>query len=213
MVPNTPPTAYCQGCCMLVGPSLLLYHAANRLLAGELLCYRLPVVRFVADRWGSNVHWSCNVVEHDAVGDLVSFDRAGAFIMSMVDHSYLVTLLLLWPTMSSYPSTTIAVLAELGNCDVVRVDPTEQEPGNCDVARVDPTEQELRNYDVARVDPTEQELRNCDATRVDSTEQELENHDVARVDPTEQELGNVMPQELIRPSRSSRIVILGLCRG
>ncbi|RWW02773.1 hypothetical protein GW17_00034117 [Ensete ventricosum] len=36
---------------------------------------------------------------------------AGAFIVSAVDHSYLVTLLLLWPTMSSYPFITLAVLA------------------------------------------------------------------------------------------------------
>ncbi|RZR96309.1 hypothetical protein BHM03_00025336 [Ensete ventricosum] len=36
---------------------------------------------------------------------------AGAFIVSVVDHSYLVTLLLLWPTMSSYSSTTLVVLA------------------------------------------------------------------------------------------------------
>ncbi|RWW34765.1 hypothetical protein GW17_00000467 [Ensete ventricosum] len=33
------------------------------------------------------------------------------FIVSVVDHSYLVTLLLLWPTTSSYPSTTLAVFA------------------------------------------------------------------------------------------------------
>ncbi|RWV89466.1 hypothetical protein GW17_00048380 [Ensete ventricosum] len=31
--------------------------------------------------------------------------------MSVVDHSYLVTLLLLWPTTLSYPFTTLAVLA------------------------------------------------------------------------------------------------------
>ncbi|RZS18633.1 hypothetical protein BHM03_00050941 [Ensete ventricosum] len=109
-----------------------------------------------------------------------------AFIVSVVDHSYMVTLLLLWPTMSSYPSTTLAVPAqEPGNCDVARVDPTEQELGNCDVARVDPTEQELGNCDVARVDPTEQELGNCNAARVDPTEQELGNCNVVRVDPTE----------------------------
>ncbi|RRT46676.1 hypothetical protein B296_00051445 [Ensete ventricosum] len=34
---------------------------------------------------------------------------AGAFIVSVVDHSYLVALLLLWPTMPPYPSTTLAV--------------------------------------------------------------------------------------------------------
>ncbi|RZS13146.1 hypothetical protein BHM03_00044680 [Ensete ventricosum] len=96
---------------------------------------------------------------------------------------------------------------ELGNCDVARVDLTEQELGNCDVARVDPTEQELGNCDVARVDPTEQELGNCDVARVDPIEQELGNCDVARVDPTEQELGMVTSQELIRPSRSSGIVM------
>ncbi|RZS26732.1 hypothetical protein BHM03_00060111, partial [Ensete ventricosum] len=36
---------------------------------------------------------------------------AGAFIVSVVDHSYLVTLLPLWPTMPSYPSTTPVILA------------------------------------------------------------------------------------------------------
>ncbi|RZS24306.1 hypothetical protein BHM03_00057357 [Ensete ventricosum] len=36
---------------------------------------------------------------------------AGAFIVSAVDHSYLVTLLPLWPTIPSYPSTTPIVLA------------------------------------------------------------------------------------------------------
>ncbi|RWW02996.1 hypothetical protein GW17_00033887 [Ensete ventricosum] len=36
---------------------------------------------------------------------------AGAFIVSVVGHSYLVTLLPLWLTMSSYPSTTPVVLA------------------------------------------------------------------------------------------------------
>ncbi|RWW47308.1 hypothetical protein BHE74_00046715, partial [Ensete ventricosum] len=34
---------------------------------------------------------------------------SGAFIVSDVDHSYLATLLLLWPTMPSYPSTTLVV--------------------------------------------------------------------------------------------------------
>ncbi|RZS21702.1 hypothetical protein BHM03_00054375 [Ensete ventricosum] len=38
----------------------------------------------------------------------------GAFIVSAVDHSYLVTLLLLWPTMPSYPSTTLVVHARFG---------------------------------------------------------------------------------------------------
>ncbi|RRT48138.1 hypothetical protein B296_00035062 [Ensete ventricosum] len=79
---------------------------------------------------------------------------------------------------------------ELGKCDVVRVDPTEQELGNCDVVRVDPTKQELGKCNGARVDPTEQELGNCNVERVDPTKQELGNCNVARVDPTEQELGN-----------------------
>ncbi|RRT61521.1 hypothetical protein B296_00023091 [Ensete ventricosum] len=39
---------------------------------------------------------------------------AGAFIVSVVDHSYLITLLLLWPTMSSYPSTTLVIPALSG---------------------------------------------------------------------------------------------------
>ncbi|RWW38460.1 hypothetical protein BHE74_00056308 [Ensete ventricosum] len=115
---------------------------------------------------------------------------AGAYIVGIVDHPYLATRLPLWLTLPSYTSTTSVVLAELGNCDVARVDPTEQELGNCDVARVDPTEQELGNCDVARVDPIEQELGNCDVARVDPTEQELGNCDVARVDLIEQELGN-----------------------
>ncbi|RWW89296.1 hypothetical protein BHE74_00001769, partial [Ensete ventricosum] len=114
-------------------------------------------------------------------GRLLEWWSFGAFIVSAVDHSYLVTLLLLWPTMSSYSSTTLVVpavrraFAELGNLNGVRVNSTEQEPGNCDVARVDPTEQELGNCNVARVDPTEQELGNCDVARVDPTEQELGN--------------------------------------
>ncbi|RRT81644.1 hypothetical protein B296_00008825 [Ensete ventricosum] len=36
---------------------------------------------------------------------------SGAFIVSVVGHSYLVTLLPLWLTMPSYPSTTPVVLA------------------------------------------------------------------------------------------------------
>ncbi|RRT41428.1 hypothetical protein B296_00032417, partial [Ensete ventricosum] len=39
-----------------------------------------------------------------------SVQSAGAFIVSVVNHSYLVTLLLLWPTTSSYPFTTLVVL-------------------------------------------------------------------------------------------------------
>ncbi|RWW36797.1 hypothetical protein BHE74_00058146 [Ensete ventricosum] len=126
-----------------------------------------------------------NLVVHFSI--LMPRRGAGAFIVSAVDHSYLLTLLLLWPTMPSYPSTTLVV-------PVVRrafaVNSTEQEPGNFDVTRVDPTEQELGNCNVARVGPTEQELGNCNVARVDPTEQELGNCDVARVDPTEQELGN-----------------------
>ncbi|RZR84581.1 hypothetical protein BHM03_00011434 [Ensete ventricosum] len=110
---------------------------------------------------------------------------AGAFIAGGVDYTYLITLLLLWPTMSSYPSTMFAVLAwGIGDfkwCGgrSVRVNSIEQEPGDCDIARVDQIEQELGNYDIARVDPTEQELRNSDVARVDLTEQELGNCDVA----------------------------------
>ncbi|RZR76159.1 hypothetical protein BHM03_00000786 [Ensete ventricosum] len=47
------------------------------------------------------------------VGFVIPLPRrgAGAFIVSDVGYSYLVTLLSLWPTMSSYPSTTLVVLA------------------------------------------------------------------------------------------------------
>ncbi|RRT43820.1 hypothetical protein B296_00027199, partial [Ensete ventricosum] len=45
------------------------------------------------------------------VGRLMQTLVTRAFIVSAVDHSYLITLLLLWPTMPSYPSTTLAVLA------------------------------------------------------------------------------------------------------
>ncbi|RWW50864.1 hypothetical protein BHE74_00042841 [Ensete ventricosum] len=47
------------------------------------------------------------------VGFVIPLPRkgAGSFIMNGVDHSYLVTLLLLWPTMSLYPSITLVVLA------------------------------------------------------------------------------------------------------
>ncbi|RZR86693.1 hypothetical protein BHM03_00013943, partial [Ensete ventricosum] len=141
-----------------------------------------------------------------------------AFVVSVVDHSYLVTLLLLWPTMPSYPSTTLVVLAVghvggpavRGYDDVVarsvfvisffppREDLVEapdegvKDEVLCLAAgsRADLTEQELGNCDAARVDLTKQKLGNYDAARVDPTEQEPGNCDVARVDPTEQELGN-----------------------
>ncbi|RZR73784.1 hypothetical protein BHM03_00028092 [Ensete ventricosum] len=129
---------------------------------------------------------------------------SGAYIVGVVDHPYLATRLPLWLTLSSYASTMPVVLVvrdastgegigltcELGNRDVERADPTEQELGNWDVARVDPTEQEFGNYDVGRADPTEQELGNRDIGKDDPTEQELGNWDVARVDPSERELGN-----------------------
>ncbi|RWV95356.1 hypothetical protein GW17_00042024, partial [Ensete ventricosum] len=42
-------------------------------------------------------------------GRLLEWWSLGAFIVSAVDHSYLVALLLLWPTISLYPSTTLVV--------------------------------------------------------------------------------------------------------
>ncbi|RWW07127.1 hypothetical protein GW17_00029506, partial [Ensete ventricosum] len=55
-----------------------------------------------------------NASDYHRIDDLVSLlleQGAGAFIVSVVDHSYLVTLLSLWPTMSSYPSTIPVILA------------------------------------------------------------------------------------------------------
>ncbi|RZS24367.1 hypothetical protein BHM03_00057427 [Ensete ventricosum] len=114
---------------------------------------------------------------------------SGAFIVSVVGYSYLVTLLPLWPTVPSYPSTTPAVLAvrraSAGLGDLIGVG-------------ADPTEWELGNLNGAGADPTEQELRNLNGAGADLTEQELENLNGAGADPTEQELGNLN---------------LGFCRG
>ncbi|RWW57925.1 hypothetical protein BHE74_00035263 [Ensete ventricosum] len=136
--------------------------------------------------------------------DSASGDRESEpFIVSVVGPSYLITLLPLRLTMSSYLSTMPLVLTvrrasaidpteqELGNWGVAGADPTEQELGNWDVARADPTEQEPGNWNVARADPTEQELGNWDVARADPTEPEPGNWNVARADPTEQELGNL----------------------
>ncbi|RRT60308.1 hypothetical protein B296_00024851 [Ensete ventricosum] len=137
---------------------------------------------------------------------------AGAYIVSVVGHPYLATLLPLWITMSSCPSTTPVVLAllarggfglvpsgssgtdqteqELKNLNGAGADPTEQELGNSNGARADPTEQELGNWNGAGADPTEQELGNWNGAGADPTEQELGNWNGAGADPTEQELGN-----------------------
>ncbi|RZS19046.1 hypothetical protein BHM03_00051398 [Ensete ventricosum] len=160
---------------------------------------------------------------HDPSDDQVSFvvdfsspyprRGAGAYIVSVVGYSYLATLLPLWLTMLSYPSTTPVVLAllarggfglvpsgssvtdqtkqELRNLNSAGVDPTEQELGNSNGARADPTEQELGNWNGAGVDPTEQELGISNGARADPTEQELGNWNGAGADPTEQELGNL----------------------
>ncbi|RWW41852.1 hypothetical protein BHE74_00052632 [Ensete ventricosum] len=60
--------------------------------------------------------WSSGRTEVFQLGSIAdSCMKVGsrAFIVSVVDHSYLVTLLPLWPTMPSYPSTTPTVLAGL----------------------------------------------------------------------------------------------------
>ncbi|RRT48455.1 hypothetical protein B296_00020423 [Ensete ventricosum] len=130
----------------------------------------------------------------------------GAYIVGVVDHSYLATWLPLWLTMSSYTSTMPVVLArelrnlngvggdptkqELGNLNGARADPTEHEPGNWNGVGVYPTKQGLENLNVTRADPTEQGLGNWNGAKVDSTEHELGNLNVAGADPTEQELRN-----------------------
>ncbi|RZS25779.1 hypothetical protein BHM03_00059027 [Ensete ventricosum] len=87
---------------------------------------------------------------------------SGAYIVSVVGHPYLATLLPLWLTMSSYPSTTPVVLALLarGGFGLVpsgssATDPTEQELGNLNGTGADPTEQELGNLNGVGADPTE----------------------------------------------------------
>ncbi|RZS07869.1 hypothetical protein BHM03_00038770 [Ensete ventricosum] len=109
-------------------------------------------------------------------------ENVGAFIVSVVCPSYLITLLSLRLTISSYLSTMPLVFAMRR---ASAADSTRHEPGNWNGVGADPTEQELGNWDVARADPTEQELGNWGVAGVDSTEQELGNWDVARADPTE----------------------------
>ncbi|RWV91987.1 hypothetical protein GW17_00045683 [Ensete ventricosum] len=135
-----------------------------------------------------------------------------AYIVSVVGHPYLATLLPLWLTIPSYPFTTPAILAllarggfglvpsgssgtdqteqELRNLNGAGADPTEQELGNSNGARADPTEQELGNLNGTGADPTEQELGNLNGVGADLTEQELGNLNGVGADPTEQELGN-----------------------
>ncbi|RRT45884.1 hypothetical protein B296_00049003 [Ensete ventricosum] len=112
-----------------------------------------------------------------------------AWVLS--DHPYLATWLPLWLTMSSYTSTTPAILAhEPRNWSGAGADPTEQELGNLNVARADPTKQELGNWDGTRVDLTEYGLGNSNVVRTDPTEQELGNWNGTRADLTEHGLGN-----------------------
>ncbi|RZR99146.1 hypothetical protein BHM03_00028646 [Ensete ventricosum] len=53
--------------------------------------------------------WDIYYEELEAYNQILASRSKGAFIVSVVYHSYLVVLLLLWPTMPSYPSTTLAV--------------------------------------------------------------------------------------------------------
>ncbi|RRT38460.1 hypothetical protein B296_00056706 [Ensete ventricosum] len=99
--------------------------------------------------------------------EVVELGLGGGTSVSVMGHPYLATLLPLWLTMPSYPSTTLVVLALLarGGFGLVpsgssRTDPTEQELGNLNGAGADPTEQELGNLNGAGADPTEQELGN-----------------------------------------------------
>ncbi|RRT43906.1 hypothetical protein B296_00045808 [Ensete ventricosum] len=85
---------------------------------------------------------------------------AGAFIVSAVGYSYLITLLPLWPTMSSYPFTTPVILAELIRPSRSSRIWMVQELGNLNGAGADPTEQELRNLGSVGADLIEQELGN-----------------------------------------------------
>ncbi|RWW06612.1 hypothetical protein GW17_00030049 [Ensete ventricosum] len=101
---------------------------------------------------------------------------AGAYIVGVVGHPYLATLLPLWLTMPSYTSTTPVILArELKNLNGAGADLTEQELRSLNGARADPTEQELRNWNGVGADPTEQELENLNGARADPTEHELKN--------------------------------------
>ncbi|RRT32641.1 hypothetical protein B296_00043214 [Ensete ventricosum] len=77
----------------------LLVQARVRWLARGLLGTELKLGRMSGDP------------ELGLGGRLLEWWSLGAFIVSIVDHSYKVTLLLLWSTTSSYPSTTLAVLA------------------------------------------------------------------------------------------------------
>ncbi|RWW37057.1 hypothetical protein BHE74_00057879 [Ensete ventricosum] len=116
----------------------------------------------------------------------------GAYIVGVVGHLYLATLLHLWLTMPSYTSTTPVVLALLtrGGSELVTsgssgTDQTERELRNLNVAGADLTEQELGNLNGARADPTEHELRNWNGVRADPTEHELGNWNGVGADPTE----------------------------
>ncbi|RWW43337.1 hypothetical protein BHE74_00051015 [Ensete ventricosum] len=140
---------------------------------------------------------------------------AGAYIVGVVDHLYLVTWLPLWPIMSSYTSTTPAVLAMrdastgkgIGlTCVRSAVRPLGIRPYTCQVDRTttgapipasdqlaasaDSTEHEPGNWNGVGADPTEQEPGILNVVRDDPIEQELGNWDGTRADLTEHGLGN-----------------------
>ncbi|RRT36679.1 hypothetical protein B296_00044705 [Ensete ventricosum] len=73
---------------------------------------------------------------------------AGAFLVSVVGHSYMVTLLPLWLTMSLTPVILAVRRASVG------ADPTEQELGNLIVQEL------IRPSRSSGIDPTEQGLEN-----------------------------------------------------
>ncbi|RWV82041.1 hypothetical protein GW17_00056491, partial [Ensete ventricosum] len=140
----------------------------------------------------------------------------GAYIVGVVGYSYLATLLPLWLTMPSYPSTTPIVLAmrhaSAGKgvdltCvrSVVRpLAPPYLHPANFPrrVGHVGGPIVRGREDLLARggsrlvpsgssgTDQTKQELRNLNGAGADPTEQELGNLNGARDELTEQELGN-----------------------
>ncbi|RWV88800.1 hypothetical protein GW17_00049089 [Ensete ventricosum] len=141
---------------------------------------------------------------------------AGAFIVGAVDHSYLITLLHLWLTMSPstvralappvYPAGYLRRVGHVGGpavrgCDDLAARSTfviSFFPSREDLLEApdEGAEDEVlcltaaRELHCSKSRSTEHELGNCDVARVDPTEHELGNYDVARVDPTEQELGN-----------------------
>ncbi|RRT31581.1 hypothetical protein B296_00047188 [Ensete ventricosum] len=164
--------------------------------------------------------WSLGQEEAPQVGSGVgSYKEVGsgakAYILSVIGHPYLATLLPLWLIIPSYPSTTPVVLAvrhafvgkgvdltcvrsvvrplapPILASDQLPASGRPRQRASCPRERGRGGPIQLGNLNGTGADLTNQELGNSNGARADPIEQELGNWNGAEADPIEQELGNL----------------------